>query len=70
MTKVFKLETGEVLASYDFPPRRALIAAYNQFILKNNNVGDYDQREYQITECRYGLSLGGLWVIKLKWENE
>ena len=70
MTNVYELKTGEVLAIYDLPPRRALVAAYNQFILKNNNTWDYDQREYEITESRYGLLLGGLWVIKLKWEKE
>jgi hypothetical protein len=69
MTNVYELKTGKVLASYDLPPRRALVAAYNTFILKNNSTWDYDQREYQITEYPYALRLGDLWVIKLKWEK-
>lgn len=66
LTKVYSLQTGEVIAEYTLRPLEALVAAWEQHH-KNFNTWEYakkiEQDVYCLTPGKYGIELGNFWVM-------
>jgi len=64
ITNVFNLSTGDFFASYSLPPRRAVIACYQYYTLKNGSTWNYPEDMPEIRENKIGFLLGDFLAMK------
>jgi hypothetical protein len=63
MTEVLNLNTGETY-TYDLPPEKAVICAYEQYERKNRNTWAYDFSETRLTIGKHTVACGNCSALK------